>query len=116
MRPLLLAAHSQKAMTSAVIGTLVGKKKLSILLGLQIKKHVLRNAPTVTDVLSHQTRMSTGNYYLGPDNENLISVKNSMKFISDQEPINSFLIPFGYNRPSAMNSQGIALTGPRVRV
>lgn len=91
-------------MVSAAIGMLVEEKKLSwdtplkaILPDFQINDYILWNATTVTDILSHQTGMSIGNYYLGSDNNNLIPIENSMKFISDQQPTNPFRAQFEYN-------------------
>ncbi len=93
-----------KAMVCATIGMLVEEKRLEwstllkdVLPDFQIEDEILRNATTVTDILSHRTGMSIGNYYLGSDNNNLISIEDSMKFISDQEPISPFRAQFEYN-------------------
>jgi len=93
-----------KAMVCAAIGILVEEKRVNwdtylkdILPDFQPRDYILRNATTVTDVLSHRTGMSIGKYYLGSDNNNLIDIQDSMKFISDQEPINPFRAQFQYN-------------------
>ncbi|KAJ8121375.1 hypothetical protein ONZ43_g2154 [Nemania bipapillata] len=57
----------------------------------------MREQMTITDVLSHRTGMSIGNFYLGSDNNMLIAHKDSIKFLNDQVPINPFRSKMQYN-------------------
>ena len=49
-----------------------------------------RNQVTVTDLLSHPTGFSVGDYYLGAENNVLISKEDTMAFLNDQKAIQPF--------------------------
>lgn len=98
------ACSLTKAMLAATLGTLVEEKKIGwdtrltdILPDFKIKDDKLRTQCTITDILSHRTGMSVGDYYLGAQNNVLISPKDSMAFLSDQKTIQPFRGQFQYN-------------------
>ena len=93
-----------KAMVSATIGVLVEQEALGwdtkvtdILPEFQIRDETIHNITTVTDLLAHRTGMSTSNYWLGSQNNILIEKDDSMKFLSNQQPVNPFRSQFQYN-------------------
>ena len=93
-----------KAMICAAIGILVEKRKIrwdsrvkDVLPDFHINDPVLRNEMTVTDILTHRTGMSKGEHYLGSENNLIISISDSLKFIGDQKPIYPFRTTFDYN-------------------
>ena len=92
------------AMISEAAGMLIEEGNLTwdtlikdLLPGYDIKDDILRTQTTLTDLLSHRTGMSTGDYYLGSDNNILISKADGMKFINDQEPVRPFRAQWQYN-------------------
>lgn len=93
-----------KAMVSATIGVLVEQEALGwdtrvtdVLPEFQIRDEIIHNVTTITDLLAHRTGMSTSNYWLGSQNNILIERVDSMKFLSNQQPVKPFRSQFQYN-------------------
>ncbi len=98
------ACSLTKALIGATIGTLIQEGKIEwdtllkdILPDFKIKDETVRQKATITDILTHQTGMSVGDYYLGAENNILISSEDSMAFLSDQKAIKPFRGQFQYN-------------------
>lgn len=98
------ACFLTKALVSATFATLVEEGKATwdttvkeILPDFNIDDDTIRNNATITDLLAHRTGMSVGDYYLGAQNNVLISEKDAMAFLSDQKAINPFRGQFQYN-------------------
>ncbi|KAL8897324.1 MAG: hypothetical protein Q9207_007267, partial [Kuettlingeria erythrocarpa] len=93
-----------KAMVSATIGKLVAEDALTwdtkvkdVLPEFQISDDALHNFSTITDLLAHRTGMSTSNYWLGSQNNILVSKEDSMKFLNSQEAVKPFRGQWQYN-------------------
>ncbi len=94
-----------KAMTAASIALLVEEDKLTwdtrvkdILSVFEIQDDIIRNHPTVADLLCHRTGMSwDDNYYISTENNLIIRGKDGMKHLSNQEPVLPFRGQFQYN-------------------
>ena len=93
-----------KAMICTTIGILVEEGKIGwdsrvkdILPEFYIEDPNLQNEMTVTDILTHRTGMSKGEHYLGSENNLIIPIADSLRFIGDQKSIYPFRTSFDYN-------------------
>jgi len=84
------ACSLTKDLVSATYATLVEEGKATwgttvkeVLPDFNIDDDIIRNKTTITDLLAHRTGMSLGDYYLGAENNVLISEENVMAFLSD---------------------------------
>ncbi|KAI8685217.1 hypothetical protein NCS57_00190400 [Fusarium keratoplasticum] len=93
-----------KMFVAMALGRAVDEGKLAwdtrvkdLLPDFDIDNRVLRESMTVTDILAHRTGMSIADFYLGSENNIVISHDDSLKFINDQVPIKPFRQEFRYN-------------------
>jgi CubicO group peptidase (beta-lactamase class C family) len=93
-----------KALVAATTGTLVEEGKLKwdtrvkdVLPECNISDEAIRNQVTITDLLSHRAGFSVGDYYLGAQNNVLISKEDTMAFLNNQKAIRPFRAQWQYN-------------------
>jgi CubicO group peptidase (beta-lactamase class C family) len=93
-----------KALVAATTGSLVEEGVLKwdtrvkdVLPEWNISYDTIRNQITVTDLLSHRAGFSVGDYYLGAENNVLISKEDTMAFLNDQKSIKPFRAQWQYN-------------------
>jgi CubicO group peptidase (beta-lactamase class C family) len=91
-------------LVDATAVTLVEEGKLKwdtcvkdFLLEWNISDDTIRNQVTITDLLSHRAGFSVGDYYLGAQNNVLISKEDTMAFLNDQKSIKPFRAQWQYN-------------------
>lgn len=95
-----------KLFTALSMGTVVEDANIAvdwntrikdILPDFDIADDLIREHLTIADVLSHRHGMTAGNFYLGSDNNIIISHEDSLKFISDQAAVLPFRQQWSYN-------------------
>jgi CubicO group peptidase (beta-lactamase class C family) len=87
-----------------VIGMLVKDKKMKwdtpikeILPNWHVQDPTVRNATTIVDCLAHLTGLQMNNYWLESNNNIIIPMKDSMKFLNGLIPVKPFRGQFQYN-------------------
>lgn len=93
-----------KALVAATAGTVVEEGKLSwdtavkdILPDWNISDDTIRNQVTIADLLSHRAGFTVGDYYLGAENNVVISKEDTLAFLNDQKAIKPFRAQWQYN-------------------
>jgi CubicO group peptidase (beta-lactamase class C family) len=93
-----------KALVAETVGTLVEEGKLEwdtrvkdILPDFNIKDDTIRSQATITDLLSHRTGFTVSDYYLGAENNVLISKEDTLVFLNDQIAIQPIRSTWQYN-------------------
>jgi CubicO group peptidase (beta-lactamase class C family) len=68
-----------------------------ILPDFNIKDDTIRSQATITDLLSHRTGFTVSDYYLGAENNVLISKEDTLVFLNDQIAIQPIRSTWQYN-------------------
>lgn len=91
-------------MVAAEIGMLVEDKEMdwntplkNILPEWHVEDPVVRNTVTIVDCLAHRTGLQMNNYWLESNNNIIIPLKDSMKFLNSLIPVKPFRGQFQYN-------------------
>ena len=97
-------ASLTKSVVSAGIGILIEEGKIQwdtrvkdVLTQFKTLDSTLGILTTIKDILSPRTGMSTSNYWLGSDNNVLIDMKDSVKFLNNQQLVKLIRGQFQYN-------------------
>ncbi len=97
-------ASLTESMIAAAIGMLVEEKKMGwdtplkdILPEWHVEDLVVRNTTTIVDCLAHRTGLQMNNYWLEINNNIIIPLKESMKFLSGLKAVKPFRGQYYYN-------------------